>query len=855
MAKMFRPSTASSKRGLGLSSEENEERPPAANAGPLRRPMTPLSNTRSLLNRENDYLNDRPSTANVQIGRDAFMSTLAPDTDDFEDDHDELGMDFEKELEQQIVNDLQSANLEDGIEVDLAVVDNFDESDVARLVELGFSVVGGRKEKKCLSNSCGSQSNIVEGKIDSEELWKEVKCTVSALSQAYGKVGVTAALDPSKKLLEIVDHLSEDALTLRRKNAVLKQVFNLMDESNPLFLCRLCRIALSTVFPSASPHNWKYNSSSSISVNGCISPRFQLSTMDSTLNISQLPVALRKSCVTAARALYKLSKDEKNDTIFDAENVPRHLMSLLSHTCGALFAERSQCGDFKLDWLACDMALYSAGALKNVSNHAFTQQALGEMNVSLIFSSILNYREMELLISSEVENVQNRLAQLYIQITATLRNLIAGASSRCFVSRGTLMDSGIITRLASIIPHFISHSELMWNVTRIFAKLTLHSNIRQYLNALTLPSAPLPDSKTTSRPLSSEGTLKGFLHSFLVLMHKYPSDMGLVIRSAFVLGNITADSERSRQIIENHERGLEWIGELFLNYCALDLKMSMDIEQGKESCGSKNADDIQDTLTKIIRVLANLSISSTVGTAVSRMEGIDQLVRLVTRKLRSTQNIFEDSNFGIEKELILTAIGAISNISYHFGEENVIIQQGSKCVKTLLPLLLSSHNEYVLSEVGRALSNFSRSPHLRDLIFKMQGHRVLILLLSHSTAEVVISASGVLMNLASEPKFGSQLRESSLLEHLFEVIDNCDCLEDHEIVLPVLKTLYNFISASGTANDYGSVKSVLVELTEELNDYQIDMHPPLSMIESVLNRLYSRLGQLSSFEDGDLVPI
>jgi hypothetical protein len=107
-------------------------------------------------------------------------------------------------------------------------------------------------------------------------------------------------------------------------------------------------------------------------------------------------------------------------------------------------------------------------------------------------------------------------------------------------------------------------------------------------------------------------------------------------------------------------------------------------------------------LIKIIRLLANLSISPEIGPKLSGLDGVSVLIPLL--EMVSQQQRHE--------ELLLNAVSAVTNLTFYFqpgdaAQQNVLLGDYSKMCAHLMEVLLHENSE-VVTEAARAFGNLSR---------------------------------------------------------------------------------------------------------------------------------------------------
>jgi hypothetical protein len=157
-----------------------------------------------------------------------------------------------------------------------------------------------------------------------------------------------------------------------------------------------------------------------------------------------------------------------------------------------------------------------------------------------------------------------------------------------------------------------------------------------------------------------------------------------------------------------------------------------------------------DLLVKLVRLVAHLAISRSVGEVIARAPELVSLLGLL-------------ETFGSEmsqEELLLNVVSAITNVTFyidclgdgavdgHMGGHVLLEQHERLC--GLLAVVLTHSNEEAVIEASRALGNLSRQATVRRAICASRAHEALLLLLYHQSVPIVEAATGALVNLAAD---------------------------------------------------------------------------------------------------------
>ena len=169
--------------------------------------------------------------------------------------------------------------------------------------------------------------------------------------------------------------------------------------------------------------------------------------------------------------------------------------------------------------------------------------------------------------------------KMLVQITGILRNLtIDQAATDLFLSEGCLVI------VAQLLSQFLNHQELVLNIVRILAKVSGK------------------DALLLMNSFNGE-----FITDLFKTLLKYKDNKTILIRAAYVLGNLTTDFTETRQHLLR-EKYFPMLIRSSQEIFNADIN-SLEAAQKKESKG-KSVDyskgKTEDAVTKIIRLIANL---------------------------------------------------------------------------------------------------------------------------------------------------------------------------------------------------------------------------------------------------------
>jgi len=194
--------------------------------------------------------------------------------------------------------------------------------------------------------------------------------------------------------------------------------------------------------------------------------------------------------------------------------------------------------------------------------------------------------------------------------------------------------------------------------------------------------------------------------------------------------------------------------------------------------------EVEDVLTKIVRLLANVAISQVVGpTAAATSALVEPLLDILgCKKIRQSE------------ELVLNAVGCATNFLFYDVLSNLLYLPENKelLCRLFRPLLLEAYNSEAVMEAARALGNLSRHESTRKHIRDLRIDEILGILLEHEERDIVYYVCGVLVNLASDFNCTSRLASCGVPTKLVSLIEEISC-DDVNLNLCAVKVFTNLI--------------------------------------------------------------
>jgi hypothetical protein len=174
---------------------------------------------------------------------------------------------------------------------------------------------------------------------------------------------------------------------------------------------------------------------------------------------------------------------------------------------------------------------------------------------------------------------------ILVQISGTLRNL-----ANVEDSYGLLLNCKVIPKLCEIFAdsRFRGHKELILNVSRLLSKVSIDFNCAEQM------------VKTKNTKV------------FLGTMQHYKENSAVMIRIAFVLGNLTTHYEMARNELCATENCFGKVIDLAQFYLEKDMQGANQLREVPKDAKVKkyeefSAGNIEDAITKLVKLMANLA--------------------------------------------------------------------------------------------------------------------------------------------------------------------------------------------------------------------------------------------------------
>ena len=267
--------------------------------------------------------------------------------------------------------------------------------------------------------------------------------------------------------------------------------------------------------------------------------------------------------------------------------------------------------------------------------------------------------------------------------------------------------------------------------------------------------------------------------------------MAILNRISFVLGNLTTHFPVSRHAIGEDKA-------VFSQLLKLTNRLFGPLF-GQAIHEKKQGDQVEELLTKLIRVVANVATEEVLFPLLIRdmRKDLQEFIQLVVRSL-------EMMTLEKNEEYILNSVSCLTNILFYDtpqeNKEDELVSQKSReqIFRFVSPFVYTSQNDEVQIETVRVLSNLSRHLHMcrtfADLDKAQEEERsfadVLLLLVQNSLRELVYYGIGILINVSLHKECRVAILSRPFIDQLTNVVRDCN-IEDMELAKSAIKALLN----------------------------------------------------------------
>ncbi|PNH12894.1 Armadillo repeat-containing protein 2 [Tetrabaena socialis] len=426
---------------------------------------------------------------------------------------------------------------------------------------------------------------------------------------------------------------------------------------------------------------------------------------------------------------------------------------------------------------ADDPLVYMNGCLKNISNEPSNQRLLVKLGSLHVVAALL--MQLAEQAKSGDDALLESCGQVAVQATGVLRNLAVPQHNA-----GAFLAAGVVPALRAACCALSTHAEVVLNVGRILSKLSLHDGCQ-----------------------AAMGQDAAYAPLLVQLLGQYADNRAVLLRVAFVLGNLTTASNDYREQVCNVPFALVTVVGILQRYALGGPRSEAGAGGTAAADRLARAASHEDCLVKVLRLAANLAIWPQAGHALAEEAHVAEALL----------QLLEAYSFEAAEELVLNTVCALTNLSFYQSEpaapeggfsNKVLLLPPARLLPRITPLLMCDNEEAVI-EAARVYGNFSRSPDVRDYMQSSRVVEALVLLLDHGNSEVLYSVCGTLINFTMDASrkavLGALGGGARLVEVLGRTVAQGELGErDEAIVDVVCKALFNIASADDAGAGAGA---------------------------------------------------
>ncbi|KAK4307958.1 hypothetical protein Pmani_020318 [Petrolisthes manimaculis] len=478
--------------------------------------------------------------------------------------------------------------------------------------------------------------------------------------------------------------------------------------------------------------------------------------------IARVMLALKVSgsnLTSVCKLVFKVTRHDVNDALFLEGNLLDLLLEAVA--CVPPLEQPEAC-------------VYGYGALKFLT-----------MNSQLV-SRLLNRGVLELLVlhmklivnhQQESGKVPEQTHYALVQLTGTLRHV-----SSCQRTFPLLLMTGAVPQVCSLLHHFSHDQDVTANVVRILSIISTHEDCcaAAASHPATMPAA-------------------------VAALRKHADSPAIVVRLAYALGNMMANSDEARWKLFSEPGFTEALLELLTDYLQRDRHAQAGDLSDPLTSASATPEDV---MVKLIRVLANVSVHPRVGPLLARSR---TCLGLLT-------SVLQHKGLAGSEELVLSALATLNNLTFYTRHQpvSVVHTDLAECLCELLPM---DHIEGLVETI-RVFGNLTHFKEVRDILTKRAVLEVLVEMLDCDSRELVYVCAGVLVNLMSDASRRSIFGAENGVLRMIDVLQYFG-YGDWQLCNLGCQVLWNFCASAADAQEvlgHKETEKLIYVLEEFLDD-------------------------------------
>ncbi|XP_068250206.1 armadillo repeat-containing protein 2 [Palaemon carinicauda] len=478
-------------------------------------------------------------------------------------------------------------------------------------------------------------------------------------------------------------------------------------------------------------------------------------------NIARIMLALKVSgsnLTSVCKLVFKVTRHDSNDSLFLEGNLLDLLLEAVA--CVPPLDQPEAC-------------VYGYGALKFLTMNS--QLVTRLLNRGILELLVLH---MKLIVNHQQESgsVPEQTHYALVQLTGTLRHV-----SSCERTFPLLLVTGAVPQVCAMLQHFSHDQDVTANVVRILSIISTHEECC---------------AAAASHP--------GIFASAVAALRRHAANPAIVVRLAYALGNMMANSDDARWQLFSEDGFTETLLEILTEYLQRDRHSQHEtLDPLTPASGTP-----EDVMVKLIRVLANVSVNSRVGPVLARSRTCLSLLISVLRHKSVDES----------EELVLSVLATLNNLTFYTRDQPMSAHhtQLAECLCDMLPM---DHVEGLVETI-RVFGNLTHFREIRDTLTKRAVLEILIEMLDCDSRELVYVCAGVLVNLMSDASRRSIFQGENGVLRMIDVLQYFG-YGDWQLCSLACQVLWNFCASAADVEStlgHKETEKLIFVLEEFLDD-------------------------------------
>ncbi|XP_064089288.1 armadillo repeat-containing protein 2-like isoform X1 [Macrobrachium nipponense] len=478
-------------------------------------------------------------------------------------------------------------------------------------------------------------------------------------------------------------------------------------------------------------------------------------------NIARIMLALKVSgsnLTSVCKLVFKVTRHDTNDALFLEGNLLDLLLEAVA--CVPPLEQPEAC-------------VYGYGALKFLTMNS--QLVTRLLNRGILELLVLH---MKLIVNHQQESgsVPEQTHYALVQLTGTLRHV-----SSCERTFPLLLVTGAVPQVCALLQHFSHDQDVTANVVRILSIISTHEEC-----------------------CAAAAAHPGIFTSAVAALRRHAANPAIVVRLAYALGNMMANSDDARWQLFSEDGFTETLLELLTEYLQRD-RQSQHETMDPLTPASGTPEDV---MVKLIRVLANVSVNSRVGPVLARSRTCLSLLISVLRHKSVDES----------EELVLSALATLNNLTFYTRDQPMSAHhmQLAECLCDMLPM---DHVEGLVETI-RVFGNLTHFREIRDILTKKAVLEILIEMLDCDSRELVYVCAGVLVNLMSDASRRSIFQSENGVLRMIDVLQYFG-YGDWQLCSLACQVLWNYCASAADVEStlgHKETEKLIFVLEEFLDD-------------------------------------